>query len=274
MKILELLERTTDYLAKQGVSSPRLQVELLLAHVLKLPRMQLYLQFERELAPADLDALRPLVKRRAEHEPLQYIVGSTAFLGLTLDCKPGVLIPRPETEVLVDMAQAALASKPAGHLLDIGTGTGAIAFALALALPEWSVTATDISPEALALAQQNKSKDPGLARVDLVLGPLFNGLAPDAVISNPPYLTDAEMSSLPPEVQKEPTLALHGGPDGLNIVREIIAELPDSVKFLAFELGVNQTETVATLLAPKGFTPIRRESDLAGIERFILAERV
>lgn len=273
MKILELLERTTDYLGKQGVSSPRLQVELLLAHVLKLPRMQLYLQFERELAASDLDALRPLVKRRAEHEPLQYIIGSTAFLGLTLDCKPGVLIPRPETEVLVDMAQAALASKPAGHLLDIGTGTGAIAFALALALPVWSVTATDVSPEALALARQNQSKDPALARVDLVQGPLFNGLAPDAVISNPPYLTDAEMALLPPEVQKEPTLALHGGPDGLDIVRKIIAGLPDSVKFLALELGVNQTETAAALLKGLGFSTIHRREDLAGVERFIVAER-
>lgn len=273
MKILELLERTTDYFAKQGVPSPRLQVELLLAHVLKLPRMQLYLQFERLLTPAELDALRPLVKRRAEHEPLQYLTGSTAFHGLTLACKPGTLIPRPETEVLVDLVQTALATHPPGHLLDIGTGTGAIAFALALALPDWSVSATDVSPDALALATENRLQSPALARVNLVHGPLFHGLTPDAVVSNPPYLTDAEMANLPPEVQKEPTLALHGGPDGLDIVRNLISQLPDSVRFLALELGVNQTESVATLLTARGFTTLRREKDLADVERFILAQK-
>jgi release factor glutamine methyltransferase len=273
LKILELLERTTDYFAKQGVPSPRLQIELLLAHVLKLPRMQLYLQFERLLSPAELDTLRPLVKRRAEHEPLQYLIGSTLFHGLTLACQPGVLIPRPETEVLVELVQTALTPRLPGHLLDIGTGTGAIAFSLAMALPQWEVSATDVSPQALALATQNQNQSPLLARVNLIQGTLFQGLSPDAIVSNPPYLTDAEMTSLPPEVQKEPTLALHGGTDGLDIARDIIAQLPDSVKFLAFELGIHQTEPVATLLADKGFASIRRESDLAGIERFILAER-
>ena len=273
MKILELLERTTDYFAKQGVPSPRLQIELLLAHVLKLPRMQLYIQFERLLSPAELDTLRPLVKRRAEHEPLQYLTGSTVFHGLTLACQPGVLIPRPETEVLVELAQTALATRPPGHLLDIGTGTGAIAFSLAMALPEWAVSATDVSPQALAQAAQNQKQSPLLTRVKLVQGTLFQGLTPDAVVSNPPYLTDAEMAALPPEVQKEPTLALHGGTDGLDIVRDIVNQLPDSVKFLALELGVHQTEPVAALLTNKGFSSIRRESDLAGIERFILAER-
>ncbi|MDX6767375.1 MAG: peptide chain release factor N(5)-glutamine methyltransferase [Candidatus Methylacidiphilales bacterium] len=273
MKILELLERTTEYFTHQGVASPRLQIELLLAHVLKLPRMQLYLQFERLLTPAELDALRPLVKRRAAHEPLQYLTGSTAFHGLNLACKPGVLIPRPETEVLVDLVQTTLANRPPGHLLDLGTGSGAIALALAKALPDWTVSATDISPEALDLARANQATDPDLSRVRFLLGELLAGAAPDVLVSNPPYLTDAEMAALPPEVQKEPVTALHGGTDGLDVVRRILAALPSSVKLVAFELGLHHTETVANLLAHTGFTTIRREKDLAGVERFILAER-
>lgn len=273
MKLLDLIQRTTDYFTKQGVASPRLQIECLLAHVLQMPRMQLYLQFERTLTPAELDALRPLVKRRAEGEPLQHITGTTGFHGLTLACTPDALVPRPETEVLVDLATEALKDRPPGHLADIGTGTGAIALALSLTLPAWRISATDVSPAALDLARRNQSAHPGTERVELAQADLLGPLTPDAVVANLPYLTDAEMASLPPEVKHDPELALRGGSDGLDLVRRLIASLPDSVSFIALELGPGQPATAAALLKARGFPAPRTASDLADRERFVLAER-
>jgi release factor glutamine methyltransferase len=273
LKLLDLIQRTSDYFAKQGVASPRLQIESLLAHVLGMPRMQLYLQFERVLSPAELDALRPLVKRRAEGEPLQHILGTTGFLGLTLACGPAALVPRPETEVLVDRVTEALRHRPPGHAVDVGTGTGAIALALALALPQWGVSATDVSPEALELARRNQSAHPGTERVAFLQADLLGGLAPDAVVANLPYLTDAEMAALPPEVARDPELALRGGADGLDVVRRLVEQLPESVAFLALELGPDQPLAAARLLEARGFPRIRIAEDLSGRERFVLAER-
>lgn len=273
MKLLDVIQRTTDYFTKQGVASPRLQIECLLAHVLQMPRMQLYLEFERTLGPAELDALRPLVKRRAEGEPLQHITGSTGFYGLTLACTPAALIPRPETEVLVDLVVEALKDRPPGHLVDVGTGTGAIALALALALPAWQVSATDVAPAALALARQNQSAHPGTERVIFSEADLLGPLTPDAVVANLPYLTDAEMAALPPEVKHDPELALRGGADGLDLVRRLAAALPDSVSFIALELGPEQPPAAAPLLQARGFCSLRTASDLAGRKRFLLAER-
>jgi release factor glutamine methyltransferase len=273
LKLLELIQRTTDYFAKQGVASPRLQIESLLAHVLGLPRMQLYLQFDRVLSPAELDALRPLVKRRAEGEPLQHIVGTTGFMGLTLACSPCALVPRPETEVLVDQVTEALRLRPAGHVVDVGTGTGAIALALALALPEWRVSATDVCPQALELARRNQAAYPDAARVEFLQADLLGGLAPDAVVANLPYLTDEEMRTLPPEVKRDPELALRGGADGLDLVRRLVEQLPESVAFLALELGPDQPPTVARLLQVRGFSHIRIAEDLSERPRFVLATR-
>jgi release factor glutamine methyltransferase len=273
LKLLELLDKTAAYFAKQGVASPRLQIESLLAHVLKLPRMQLYLQFERIVNPAELDALRPLVKRRAEGEPLQHILGETGFCGLTLACSPAALVPRPETEVLVDLAAATLAPLPPGHLVDVGTGTGAIALALARALPAWKISATDVSPDALALARRNAAAQEGGERVEFTEADLLGTIQPDAVIANLPYLTDAEMDALPPEVRHDPALALRGGPDGLDLVRRLIATLPPSVHTVALELGVGQADTVAGLLDGAGFNTIRKASDLSERERFVIARK-
>jgi release factor glutamine methyltransferase len=273
LKILDLIHRTADYFAKQGVPSPKLQIESLLAHVLRMPRMQLYLDFERVLSPAELDALRPLVKRRADGEPLQHILGETGFLGLTLACSPDALIPRPETEVLVDRVTEALGPRPSGHLVDVGTGTGAIALALASALPAWRISATDVSPAALTLARLNQSRHPETSRVEFIEADLLGPLTPEAVVANLPYLTDTEMENLPSEVRRDPPLALRGGSDGLDLVRSLIAGLPEGVTFLALELGIGQTGTVAPLLQARGFSKMQRISDLNDRERFLLGWR-
>lgn len=273
MKLLELLDKTTAYLAKQGIASPRLQVESLLAHVLQLPRMQLYLQFERILTPAELDALRPLVKRRTEGEPLQHILGHTGFYGLTLACSPAALVPRPETEVLVELTLHALKPLPPGHLVDVGTGTGALALALAQALPGWTISATDLSPEALELARRNAAAHDFGARIGFHQADLLGSLEPDAVVANLPYLTDAEMAGLPPEVRRDPELALRGGPDGLDLVRRLTGSLPPSVKCCVLELGIGQADTVAGWLAAAGFTKVEKAADLTERERFVRASR-
>lgn len=271
--MLEIINRTTDYLARQGIASPRLQIESLLAHVLSLPRMQLYLQFDRTLTPAELDLLRPLVKRRAQGEPLQHIIGHTGFLNLTLHCGPQALVPRPETEMLVELTADTLRPRPPGHLADVGTGTGAIALALALALPEWRISATDISPEALALARRNQADHPATARVEFHEADLLDSLTPDAVVANLPYLTDEEMNHLPSEVRHDPPLALRGGPDGLDPLRRLLATLPASVQHLFLELGPLHIEKAAELVAASGFPPPEIIPDLTQRPRFLRARK-
>ncbi len=274
MTVLELLEKTTVFLRQKEVASPRLQVELLLAHVLGIPRLQLYMQFDRPLGDTELDALRPLVKRRSEHEPLQYIMGETGFCGLTLECRPGVLIPRPETEMLVEWVLAEISAAPPAHLVDVGTGSGAIALALAASLPESSaVTGTDINPAALALARANQQRNAGLGRVRWQEADMLGSLQPDAVVANLPYLTTDEMSALPPEVCKEPSTALDGGTDGLGPARRLVQTLPDSVRFLALELGGVNAPVLAKELNTSGWPEVRHETDLNDVPRFVIARR-
>lgn len=274
MTLLDVINRTADFFQKKGLESPRLQIELLLAHVLKLPRMQLYLQFERELQESEAEQLRPLVKRRADREPLQYIIGQVTFDGLKLECAPGVLIPRPETELLVDLIKKDLQGKPAATLADVGTGSGAIALSLAKALPDWKVLAIEPQPEAAALFQKNLLAS-GLANVSYVNTSLLEGLEEtvQVVVANLPYLTSEEVKNLQPELKFEPALALDGGPDGLELIRPLIAQLPDCVKQVYLELGISQSEEVICLLLLAGFPHATSHQDLLGHHRFVIASR-
>jgi release factor glutamine methyltransferase len=230
MSILEVIQRSTDFLARKGVASPRLQVELLLAHLLRMPRMKLYLSFERVLTSMELDALRALVLRRGQREPLQYIVASTSFCGLEIALSRGVLIPRPETELLAERAWTFL-QKGAGVLsaLEIGTGSGCLAIALARHALQATICATDLSGPALELARRNAEANLVSDRVQFFQGDLF-AAAPaearyDLIVSNPPYIPTARIETLEAEVRDyEPRSALDGGTDGQDFYRRIAAE--------------------------------------------------
>lgn len=250
MTVLEVIQRSTEFLKNKGVDSPRLQTELLLAHLLNMPRMQLYLNFERELSATELDNFRDLIKRRGQREPLQHIIGSSCFCGLELTVNRNVLIPRPETELLAERGwnflnsldlQSSPLSTPSttnhqpSTALDLGTGSGCLAITLAVRCPAARIFATDISAESLELARQNAARHNVLDRIDLVQGDTFAAVASpkafDLIISNPPYIPTAEIPMLQIEVREhDPRLALDGGPDGLAFYRRIAAEAAPFLK--------------------------------------------
>ena len=237
--MIEVIQRSVDYLAKRGVENPRLQVELLLAHLLAVPRMRLYLDFDRALTPDQLDGLRELVKRRGNREPLQHIAGSTSFCGLDLKVTRDVLVPRPETELLAEFAWEYLNSLPAApnppSALDFGTGSGCLAVAVAVKCPAAQVVAIDVSKEALAIARENATRHKVESRIRIRegdgFGALPGGMKFDLLVSNPPYIPSGELASLEPEVRDhDPRLALDGGADGLNFYRLLAREAGDWLK--------------------------------------------
>jgi release factor glutamine methyltransferase len=249
--VLEVIQKSAGFLGKKGVDSPRLQAEWLLAHVLKTPRMKLYLDFERALSPAELDAVRELVKRRGQREPLQHILGTASFCGLELAVNRHVLVPRPETELLAEAGWQLLAPQPS-TALDFGTGSGCIAIALAVQCPAARLVALEASAEALAVARQNAARHGVAERIQFVAGEGFDALPAgarfDLIISNPPYIPTAEIASLPPEVRDyDPHQALDGGPDGLACHRLIAARAGELLKpggKLMLELGDGQADAV------------------------------
>ena len=275
--LLEILRKTEAYFAAKGIESPKVEAEWLMAHVLGCRRLELYLQFDRPMTEVQLDALRPLVARRGRREPLAYLLGTSEFAGLTLTCDRRALIPRPETEELVDLVAERMKGRAALAILDLGTGTGAIALALAKALPTAAVTAVDASAQALALARENAEAN-GLAdRVTFADGDWFAGVSGpfDAVVSNPPYLTEAEFASAQPEVREfEPRGALVSGVDGLDALRRVVTEAPRFLNtggFLALETGIAQHAALADLAGSAGFRKWESRRDLARRDRFFLA---
>jgi protein-(glutamine-N5) methyltransferase, release factor-specific len=229
--VLEVIQRSTEFLRNKGVDSPRLQTELLLAHLLRMPRMKLYLNFERQLSQTELDDFRELIRRRGQRQPLQHIVGSTSFCGLELMVDPHVLIPRPETELLAERGWSFLKSlnHQPSTALDLGTGSGCLAIALAVHCPEAQLVAIDISAEALELAKQNAARHNVLHRINFLQGDGFAAFGSpnsfDLIISNPPYIPTDEIAELQIEVRDhDPRQALDGGPDGLSFYRRIAAE--------------------------------------------------
>lgn len=233
MTVLEAIQRSTEFLERKSVESPRLQAELLLAHCLKLPRLRLYLEFERALSNPELTAYRELVQRRGHHEPLQHLVGSVSFCGLELAVDRRALIPRPETELLAERGWQFLnalgENEPEPRALDFGTGTGCLAIALAHACRRARIWAVDISPEALELARQNATRHGLAPNLHLLRGESLAAVPEELrfhlVISNPPYIPTEEIARLQPEVRDyDPRAALDGGPDGLDFYRRLAKE--------------------------------------------------
>ncbi len=276
--LLEILQKTADFFAAKGVESPRLNAELLIGHMLGLPRMQLYLQFERPMTGPELEKLRPLVKRRGQHEPLQYILGEAEFFHLRLKVDRRALIPRPETEFLCELVTQRLPSAPAA-ILDLGTGSGAIALALAAFYPAAAVTALDASDGALALAREN-ALALGLAeRVRLVRSDWFAALEPDAafdlIVANPPYLSRDEVTTAMAEVREfEPQAALTPGRDGGEALARIVAGARRFLRgdgLLALETGIDQHPELQAAAAQAGFARTESLRDLSGRDRYLLA---
>jgi len=280
MTILELLQKTTAYLEKAGVPNPRLDTELLLGYVLHLKRMEIYLQFERKLTEQELNALRPMVKRRAAREPLQHIMGTVDFCGLELVVSRQALIPRPETEILVQTAIDIIGRESYTAVLDLGTGSGAIALAVTKTCPTVACIATDISEEALALARVNAEKHGLSHRVEFRCGNLFDRLANgevfNLILSNPPYIPSGEIPKLQPEVQHDPPQSLDGGVDGLDFIRRLISEAGRFLNGggrLVFEIGHDQAKQVQALLEAQGWSGIVFIRDLHGFSRVVHALR-
>lgn len=286
MTVLEVIQRSTEFLNRRGVESPRLQVELLLAHVLRLPRMQLYLNFERVLTPVDLDLVRSLVQRRARREPLQHIVGTACFCGLEFKVNRDVLVPRPETELLAEAGWKFLwQRKVAGAVpllaLDFGTGSGCLAVTVACRCPEVRVVALDISVAALAVARENAARHGVEERVEFRQAAGFDqmpaGEAFDLILANPPYIASAEVDTLEPEVRDfDPRLALDGGADGLDYFRLLARDAGARLQAggqLLLEFGEGQAEAIRAIFQGQGWRNGRVEKDYTGRERFLAVER-
>ena len=273
LPLLEVLRGAESYLAERGVENPRLNAEHLLAHALGLKRMELYLQFDRQLTEAERAPLRDTVKRRGAREPLQHILGTAEFHGRTFTCDKRALIPRPETEQLVEIALEMVKGKTSPKLLDVGTGSCVIAITLALEIPEAEVHAIDLSTDALVLAAENAARH-GLAdRVRFHQADLFpsGDTKFDLIVANLPYIPAAEIAALSPEVRHDPLAALDGGPDGLDLVRRLIDTAPERLTpggALLLEIGAGQADAVNTLLANRKFRDISVRSDYQNIPRF------
>lgn len=282
MTIAQLIQSAVPVLADAGVDTPRLDAELLLAASLGVERTYLWMYPEREVDDAQAVAFHARVARRVKREPLAYITGEKEFYGRAFMVTPAVLIPRPETELLVEAVLDWICAHGATQIADIGTGSGAIAISLALALPVTThIYAMDISAAALAVARRNMQHYHVAERIDCAEG---DGLAPlweqetvvDVIVANLPYIPDQEMPTLMPEVRDyEPVTALCGGPDGLALITRLIADAPRVLRpggLLALELGQGQPPTVQAVLAEQGWVNIRVIVDYGGIARHVLAE--
>lgn len=275
MTLLEVLQKSTEFLKKHDVESPRLNAEHLLAHVLGRKRIELYLDFERDLAESELAPLRELIRRRGEGEPLQHLLGTIEFCGRTFLCDKRALVPRPETEELVELVQSKIENRRS-KIVDVGTGSGVIALSLALSLPEATVHAVDSSDEALGLAQENAERL-GLAnRVQLRKGDLLESFAErfDAIVANLPYISMQDRSSLAREVLRDPEAALFAGEQGTELIVRLIEQAPAQLSpagLLALEIGIGQSNFLRLLLAEKNFHDIETKEDYSGTPRFLLA---
>ena len=271
--ILGVLNWTAERFARAGFASPRLDAELILGHALELERIQLYAQHDKPLAATELERIRALVRRRLAREPVAYLTGVREFWSLELAVSPAVLVPRPETELLVEVALRLARELDARMIVDVGTGSGAVALALARELPGVSVVGLDRSLEALEVARANAGRH-GLAAAfhegDL-LAALPAELVPQLVVANLPYIARDELEALAPEIREwEPRLALDGGLDGLDLIRRLVREAAGRLSrggALALEHGSTQAGPVRELLRAAGFADLGVERDLAGHER-------
>jgi len=280
-KLLEILEETSRFFTDRGIPDARLQAELLLADLLGLKRLDLYLQFDRPLHAEEVDRYRSYVRQRVKRVPLQYIVGTAAFRYLELSVTSDVLIPRPETEILVDIALEKLADLSAPHCLDLCCGSGAIALSLVHEHAEAFVTGSDLSQSAIAVSAANAQKWALEERVEWLCGDLFTTVADrqfHLISSNPPYIRQADIATLEPEVRDhEPHLALNGGEDGLAFYRQICNSAADFLfpnGYLLLEVGDGQADQVCALLQQTGaYRSVDVSVDLNDIPRVVIAEK-
>ena len=284
-KILELITWGTDYLAQKGIDESRLTIELLLSHALQLSRIQLYTQFDRIVSESELQELRSMVLRRVAREPVQYIIGETNFMGFQLSVDKSVLIPRPETELMVYRCKQLLAAFSPQHdhlrILDIGTGSGCIAIALASFFPGCNIVAVDASDDALAVASRNAQRN-GVAQnisfqnIDILKDQQWNwNNSFQCIISNPPYISTQEFNILSPEVAgHEPKQALTDGSDGLTFypfIARIGKQYCAQEGFVAVECAFDQAQKVRTIFEKEDLVISEVHKDSAGFERFIIA---
>lgn len=278
---LELARQAGEFLGERGIENGRLEAELLLSGILGLRRLDLYLQFDRPVGEAEIERFRESVRRRLRHEPLQYILGEADFRKLRLRVDRRVLIPRPETEVLVGRVLDRTKGRTGLSALDIGTGSGAIALSLALEGGFDRIVATDSSAGALEVARSNAERCGVAGRIEFRLGDVWQAVGDDAefdvVVSNPPYIADVERERLQPEVREwEPPSALFAGPDGLSVLSKIVDGALDRLGpggLLALEIGADQAESVLARVRSHGYHDPRIVNDLAGRPRIMLANR-
>ncbi len=279
MTLLEVIKKTGEFFEAKGIQNGRLNAEHLVGSALKLKRMQLYLQFERTLSDGELDTIRQMAKRRGQREPLQHIVGEVDFIGLKLKADRRALIPRPETERLVEILVERCADPVPSRVADLGTGGGAIALALAAAWPGASLTAVDLSEEALALARENAAATGHGGRVNFLRSDWFAEMPAGArfelIVANPPYLTAEETAASEPEVRAhEPALALTAGEGGLAALAAILRRAPDFLApagLVALETGIGHHAALQQLAGELGFKRTESLKDLTGRDRFVLA---
>ena len=279
--IIKILEWTKQYFTDKGVENPRLDAEVLLCAVLQCERIKLYVDFERPLTEAELSQYKGYVLRRGQHEPLAYILGEKEFMRNSFKVTPATLVPRPETELLVEsLIKAANILKPDGDvkILDIGTGSGAIIVSLLDYLPQAKGVGVDISVDALIVAKENSERIGVTGRIGFLHSDVFSRVPIDKkfdiIVSNPPYIPAADIAGLAKDVQQEPRGALDGGADGLDFYRRIISEAMAHMEnegLLAFEVGIYQAQQVAELCRQAGFMETAIREDYAGIERMVFA---
>ena len=278
MTVLQVLQNTADFFARKGIESPRLNIEHLLADTLGKRRIDLYLEFDRTLSEEELAPLREKVRRRVEGEPLQYLLGSWDFYGRAFQTDQRALIPRPETEVLVEIGLRVIRAQPnrRNRLLDLGTGSGVLAITFALECANLEVVGSDISRQALNLARENAERHELDDRIEWVESDLLGSVAGtfDFVVANLPYISTQELPKLAPEVQCDPRLALDGGAEGLAVIRRAVEDMPRVLTngaFAILEVGFDQADQVADLMAAQKFRDISVENDYQGVRRFVTA---
>jgi len=263
-----------------GVADPRKEANLLAMHVINRDRTFLLAHGEATLSPAELELYRSLIERRGLGEPLQYITGHQEFFKLDFETSPDVLIPRPETESIVEIGMEILKDKPGTFVADIGTGSGCIVISLLNELRQTRAIATDVSSAALALAGQNARRYSVSDRLRLIESDLFSKLEPaeqfDLILSNPPYIPAGDLNDLQREVGYEPRRALDGGPDGLEVIRRLLKEAPDFLRtraHLVFEIGFNQADPVKRIIDSTAWQLIDIRRDLQGIPRTVVLRK-
>lgn len=280
--IIDILKTATEYFSKRNIESPRLNAERLLSSVLNIDRLQLYIQFERILTSAEQNNYRELVQRRSTHEPLQYILGETEFMGLPIKVNPDVLIPRPETEILVEKVldlKEHFGDRTVS-ILDIGTGSGCIAISLAHYWQNSKISAIDVSQAALDIAVNNSIINNVSNRIDFLNYDILNAdilpiSAADIIVSNPPYVSSKEFQNLDPEIRNfEPEIALTDGADGILFYKRVLKliEKGFQCKFVFMELNTVQTDKIKNLIYSYGFTDISVIQDLNNLPRVLKIE--